>query len=61
MTLANFNGSLQTSVIGGLLILSLLLPNLFHDASEWWHRRNPSPVQVKKEEVTTTSTIGSTK
>lgn len=61
MTLANIHGTIQTSVIGGLLILSLLLPNLFHDARDWWRRARPVPVSLKKEEVNTSPTVGSTK
>ncbi len=56
MTLANIHGSIQTSVIGALLILSLLLPNLFHDAREWWRRVKPEPVIASKEEVKSSST-----
>ncbi len=58
MTLANINGSVQTSVIGGLLILSLLLPNLFRDARFPWRRSKPvSAAEVPgKEEVPQSTT-----
>jgi len=39
MQLANINGSVQTSTIGALLVLSLLLPNVFHDVRLAWRRR----------------------
>ena len=47
MSLANINGSVQTSVIGLLLILSLLLPNVFADLRTWWGHRNSRAVVVK--------------
>ena len=54
MTLANINGSVQTSIIGGLLVLSLLLPNVFHDARSAWRRLRPVPhVTARKEEMRT--------
>jgi len=43
MSLGSINGSFQTSVIGGLLILSLLLPNVFHDARVAWRRLRRVP------------------
>jgi rhamnose transport system permease protein len=35
MSLANYSGNIQTSVVGVLLIASVLLPNLFRDARRW--------------------------
>ncbi len=43
MQLSNINGSVQTSVIGLLLVLSLLLPTLFHDVREARRRVKPVP------------------
>jgi rhamnose transport system permease protein len=45
MTLANINGSVQTSVIGLLLILSVLLPNFFQEIQARWRRRQYSTQQ----------------
>lgn len=39
MSLANMTGHLQTGVIGILLILSVLIPNLARYAREQWNRR----------------------
>src|SRR5579864_5640523 len=38
MALASIDGSVQTSVIGALLVISLLIPNVFHDARMTWRR-----------------------
>jgi rhamnose transport system permease protein len=35
MSLANYSGNIQTSVVGVLLIASVLLPNLFREARRW--------------------------
>jgi rhamnose transport system permease protein len=35
MSLANYSGNIQTSVVGVLLIASVLLPNLFRNARRW--------------------------
>ncbi len=51
MTLGNINGSVQTGVVGALLILSLLLPNLFHDARTAWRRRKSVPLTTRKEDM----------
>jgi rhamnose transport system permease protein len=59
MTLANIHGTIQTSVIGGLLILSLLLPNVFHDVRQWWRRAKPATQLTQKEEIQQAS-VGST-
>jgi rhamnose transport system permease protein len=55
MNLANINGSIQTSVIGLLLVLSLLLPNVFRDARQMWRRLKPVPVAPQKEDTTQSS------
>ena len=39
MGLVNVNGQTQTSVVGMLLILSVLVPNLAQMSREWWNRR----------------------
>jgi rhamnose transport system permease protein len=39
MSLANMSGHMQTGVIGILLILSVLIPNLAAAAQEYWKRR----------------------
>ncbi len=39
MGLANFSGHVQTGVIGVLLILSVLVPNLAATAQAYWNRR----------------------
>jgi len=39
MSLANITGHLQTGVIGILLILSVLLPNMTHRIRTIWNRR----------------------
>lgn len=40
MNLTNVNGNTQTSVIGLLLILSVLIPNIAQSVQTWWNRRN---------------------
>jgi rhamnose transport system permease protein len=40
MGLANITGNTQTSVIGALLILSVLVPNLAQMARGWWKARH---------------------
>lgn len=57
MALGNINGSVQTGVIGALLILSLLIPNLFHDARIAWRRRKPVPVVDRKEELSPSNIV----
>ena len=52
MGLANITGNTQTSVIGILLILSVLLPNWARDAQRIWKRRrvsHPSVSELKEE------------
>ena len=39
MSLANMSGHMQTGVIGVLLILSVLLPNMAASAQAYWKRR----------------------
>ncbi len=39
MSLANLSGHIQTGVVGVLLILSVLVPNLAHAIREFWQRR----------------------
>lgn len=39
MSLSNVNGNTQTSVIGLLLILSVLIPNMAQSFQTWWGRR----------------------
>ncbi|MEZ4706988.1 MAG: hypothetical protein R3A44_07285 [Caldilineaceae bacterium] len=39
MSLANFSGNTQTGVIGALLILSVLLPNLGQNIRNMWRQR----------------------
>lgn len=40
MSLSNVNGNTQTSVVGLLLILSVLIPNMAQSVQEWWSRRS---------------------
>ena len=40
MSLTNVNGNTQTSVVGLLLILSVLIPNMAQSVQEWWSRRS---------------------
>lgn len=49
MSLANVNGSTQTSVVGALLILSVLIPNIAQAVREYWRRRtlDDSPQSTK--------------
>lgn len=39
MSLANYSGNIQTSVVGVLLILSVLVPNFTRDIRQMWQRR----------------------
>ena len=39
MSLANLSGHIQTGVVGTLLILSVLVPNLGQHVREWWQRQ----------------------
>jgi rhamnose transport system permease protein len=55
MSLNNVTGNVQTSVIGVLLILSVLIPNLAQNAQSVFKRRSvpatPTAVGVKKEDA----------
>ena len=51
MSLANLSGHIQTGVVGLLLILSVLIPNLVQQAKEVWRRRQLSHVAVAGHEV----------
>jgi rhamnose transport system permease protein len=48
MSLANITGHIQTGVIGILLILSVLVPNLVQNTRSFWNRRQLA--SLKKEE-----------
>ena len=43
LVIAGVTGNTQTGIIGLLLILSVLVPNLAERAREWWQRRNAEP------------------
>jgi len=59
MGLANVTGNVQTSVIGVLLILSVLIPNLVQDAQRIWRRRRalsrPKEAEVRQEDAPQTT------
>lgn len=40
MSLANFSGNIQTGVVGVLLILSVLIPNMTQNVRTFWSRRS---------------------
>ena len=40
MSLSNVNGNTQTSIVGLLLILSVLIPNMAQSLQVWWSRRS---------------------
>lgn len=46
MSLANFSGNIQTGVIGILLILSVLIPNLAQNVRTVWSRRSGATVRT---------------
>jgi rhamnose transport system permease protein len=46
MSLANITGHIQTGVIGGLLILSVLVPNIAQNVRDVWNRRRQSVVMA---------------
>jgi rhamnose transport system permease protein len=56
MGLANITGNVQTSIIGLLLILSVLIPNSARDVQQFLRRRQlltrPSEPKAKKEDIT---------
>jgi rhamnose transport system permease protein len=49
MSLANITGHVQTGVIGVLLILSVLVPNMVGTARDIWNRRRLSRLQTVSE------------
>ncbi len=51
MSLAHYSGNIQTSVVGMLLITSVLLPNLMRDARRWqiFNFRSQSSKKKKRE------------
>lgn len=49
MSLANLTGNTQVGVIGLLLILSVLIPNLLQDARSLWNRRLVQPPMTTQE------------
>ena len=51
MSLAHYSGNIQTSVVGMLLITSVLLPNLARDARRWqiFNFRSPNSIRTEKE------------
>ncbi len=53
MSLSGVTGNTQTSIIGGVLILSVLIPNLLREADQFRHRRNavarPAKIAITKE------------
>lgn len=51
MSLANITGHVQTGVIGVLLILSVLIPNLAQNVREIWNRRRQSVLVSGKESL----------
>ncbi len=61
MSLAHYSGNIQTSVVGALLIASVLLPNLLRDARQMWlrrgARRRPRPVAGGQEEEESRQTV----
>lgn len=61
MSLTNVNGNTQTSVVGLLLILSVLIPNVAQSARVWWGRRtsgdeNEDDNALSRKEVTQAQT-----
>ena len=63
MSLANYSGNIQTSVVGVLLIASVLLPNLFRNARRWQQfsfrpRDTMSENEEETQETQQTDTIG---
>lgn len=53
MGLVNITGNTQTMVIGILLVLSVLIPNLARDAQHLWQRQSFARKTVVKEEAKT--------
>lgn len=48
MSLINVTGNIQTSVIGALLILSILVPVVGRNLQAWWRRRSHAHVHAKE-------------
>lgn len=61
MSLAHYSGNIQTSVVGVLLIASVLLPNLFRDVRRWpvLSFRSRHTTSGDEEETQQTDTVGS--
>ncbi|GAB4544546.1 MAG: ABC transporter permease [Anaerolineae bacterium] len=57
MSLAGVTGNVQTSVIGLLLILSVLIPNLVQSAREWFRRRGSARASGVSAQSTTEGVI----
>lgn len=51
MSLANLSGHIQTGVVGVLLILSVLVPNLVQYIQSWWRRRRLARTVVAEGEM----------
>lgn len=49
MSLVNITSNMQTGVIGAILILSVLLPNLVQQWRPWWARRRASRQPARQE------------
>jgi rhamnose transport system permease protein len=49
MSLANLSGHIQTGVVGVLLILSVLVPNMGQSVRDWWRRRRLRRVEVAED------------
>jgi rhamnose transport system permease protein len=62
MSLAHYSGNIQTSVVGMLLITSVLLPNLMRDARRWqiFSFRSRDSMRDDKEEAQETDPIKTT-
>jgi rhamnose transport system permease protein len=55
MSLANLSGHVQTGVVGGLLILSVLVPNMAQRLQEGWRRRRLAHATAADAELRTVS------
>jgi rhamnose transport system permease protein len=55
MSLANLSGHVQTGVVGGLLILSVLVPNMAQRLQEGWRRRRSAHATAADAELRTVS------
>ncbi|MEZ4556136.1 MAG: hypothetical protein R2854_06715 [Caldilineaceae bacterium] len=52
MALANLSGHIQTGVIGTLLILSVLVPNMAQKVQDTWRRRQYARRETMREDET---------